>query len=48
MASQVTATTREPASPVTGGITWTEVFTYDEMFVDAAIAIISYSATVSI
>ena len=48
MASQVTATTREPASPVTGGFNWTKLFTYVVLIVGAAIAIIPFLATVSI
>jgi len=47
MASQ-TVTTREPASPVTGGFNWAKFFTYVVLIIGAAIAIIPFLATISI
>ena len=48
MASQVTVTTREPATPVSSGFNWAKLFTYLILIVGAVIAIIPFLATISI
>lgn len=48
MASQVTVTTREPATPVSNGFNWAKLFTYLMLIVGAVIAIIPFLATISI
>lgn len=48
MASQVTATTREPTTPVTGGFNWAKLFTYSVLIMGAVIAIVPFLATISI
>ncbi|MAT98775.1 MAG: ABC transporter permease [Anaerolineaceae bacterium] len=48
MASQVTATTREPATPVTGGFNWAKLLTYSVLIIGAVIAIVPFLATISI
>jgi ABC-type glycerol-3-phosphate transport system permease component len=48
MASQVTVTTKQPASPATGGFNWAKLSTYLILLVGAVIAIIPFLATISI
>jgi ABC-type glycerol-3-phosphate transport system permease component len=48
MASQATVTTREPATPVTGGVNWARFLTYLALIVGAVIAIVPFLATISI